>query len=135
MELIVIHFPDDVPGDQLVPEVRRLVAEKIVSIVDLAFITRAADGEVSTYELSEREGDDRYEMWDEVLTAIEGLISDEDMAEIAEGVEPGMTAAVLLFEHTWAQRFSEIVRDAGGELAFAERIPATVADVVATAAA
>jgi uncharacterized membrane protein len=135
MELIVIHFPDDVPGDRLVPEVRRLVAEKIVSIVDLAFVTRSASGEVSTYELNDREGDDRYEAWDDVLDAIEGLISDDDMAEIAEGVEPGMSAAVLLLEHRWAQRFSEIVREAGGELAFAERIPATIVDVVATAAA
>jgi Family of unknown function (DUF6325) len=132
MELVVIHFPDAIPGDQLVPEVKRLVDSKIVNIVDLAFVTRSPAGEVATVE-RDRGGDAGYQVWVDALEAVEDLISDDDLAGIAQGVEPGMAAAVLLFEHLWARPFNDIVRRAGGELAFAQRIPAEIVDAIESA--
>jgi hypothetical protein len=133
MELLVIHFPDEVPGEKLVPELNRLIDTDLIHLVDLAFVVRNADGDVSTFELNDRDGIPGYEALDGVLHTVEGLIADDDLSMIAEGVEAGHTAAVLLFENVWASRFAEIVREAGGELAYSQRIPPPVVDAIASA--
>jgi uncharacterized membrane protein len=133
MELAVVEFTDAVPGTRLAPELKRLVEADVIRIVDLAFVTKNADGTISTFELSDREGDAEYEALDEILYAVDGLISDEDLDDIAEDVSEGATAMIVLFEHAWATRLREIFDNAGGELVFTERISAAVVDAVARA--
>ena len=36
----------------------------------------------------------------------------------------------MLFENVWASRFATIVRDAGGELAYSQRIPPSTIDAI-----
>src|SRR5262245_44010480 len=116
VELVVIDFPGDVPGQQLVPEMARLIEGGLVKVVDVAFVTRSPDGQVKRYELGDRAGEPGYEALDGVVETVDGLIAATDLDAIAEGVETGHTAAVLLFENAWASRFSEIVQGAGGQL-------------------
>jgi hypothetical protein len=40
---------------------------------------------------------------------------------------------VLLFEHLWAAEFTQALRNAGGELIYDERIPASVVEEVSRA--
>jgi hypothetical protein len=134
MELAVVEFPHGVPGERLAPELARLVDSGVIRIVDLTFVTKSADGTVSTFELSERDGEDDFEALDGILHAVEGLISEDDLAEIAAEVNAGATAAVLLFEHVWARDLREIMTSVGGEVAWTERIPAAVVEAVAAAA-
>jgi len=130
MELVMIEFPDAVPGEQLAPELRRLLDAGVIRVVDLAFIERNADGEVATFELSEREGDPAYEALDVIPETIDGLISDADLTALADNVDSGSTAAVILFEHVWANRLKEMVTAAHGAVVYGERIPEAVADAV-----
>lgn len=130
MELAVVEFTDDVPGSRLAPELKRLVEADVIRIVDLAFITKNDDGTISTFELADREGDAEFEALDEILYAVDGLISDEDLDDIAEDVSEGATAMVVLFEHAWAERLRDIFDSAGGELILTERIPAPAVDAI-----
>jgi hypothetical protein len=130
MELTVVEFTGAVPGARLAPELRRLVDADVIRIVDVAFVSRAPDGTVEPFELADREGDPDYEPLDEVLAALDGLISDEDLDDIAEDVSAGATAMVLLFEHTWAGRLREIVGEAGGDVTYTERISTAVVDAL-----
>ena len=134
MELTVVEFPGPVPGEQLAPELRRLVEADVIRIVDLVFLEKDANGDVVVYELRDREGEDDYEAFDELVYAVEGLIADEDLDEIAADVEAGNTAAVLLVEHVWAAKLAEITRAAGGEVIWTERIPAAVVEAVGATA-
>jgi uncharacterized membrane protein len=131
MELTIVEFPGDVPGDQLAPELRRLVDADVIRIVDLVFLEKDASGEVTAFELRDREGDDAYEAFDDLVYAVEGLIAMEDMDEIGADISPGDVAAVLLVEHVWAAKLSEITRNAGGEVVWTERIPAAVVEAIA----
>jgi uncharacterized membrane protein len=130
MELTVVEFPGAVPGEQLAPELRRLVEADVIRIVDLVFVEKDADGDVVVFELRDREGDDSYEAFDDLVHSVEGLIADEDLDEIAADVDAGNVAAVLLVEHVWAAKLAQITRAAGGEVVWSERIPAAVADAV-----
>jgi len=133
MELIMIEFPDAVPGERLAPELRRLLDAGVIRVVDLAFIERTSDGDVSTFELSEREGEPAYEALDIIPETIDGLISEADLAALAENVDAGSTAAVILFEHMWANRLRDMVAAADGTVVYGERIPEAVAEAVAHA--
>ena len=55
-----------------------------------------------------------------------GLLSEADLQDLGEDLDPGTTAAALLFEHVWATRFAIAVRAAKGELVLSERIPHAV---------
>lgn len=52
-----------------------------------------------------------------------GMLSEADLTELAETLEPDSTVAALLFEHVWATSFAGVVRSAGGALLMAQRIP------------
>jgi len=130
MELVMIEFPGAVPGERLAPELKRLLDAGVIRVVDLAFIERTSDGEVATFELSEREGEPAYEALDIVPETIDGLISDADLAALADNVDPGSTAAVILFEHLWANRLRDMVAAADGTVVYGERIPEAVAEAV-----
>ena len=58
--------------------------------------------------------------------SVSGLLSEGDLKELADDMEPGSTAAVLLVEHVWATRLAKAVRAAQGSLVLAERIPHAV---------
>jgi hypothetical protein len=51
------------------------------------------------------------------------LLSEEDVAEVAEALEPGSTAGLLVYENLWAAPFASAVRRSGGQLVANGRIP------------
>ena len=51
------------------------------------------------------------------------LLSEEDVTSLAAAIEPGSSAAVLVWENTWAAPFGSAVRRAGGQLVASGRIP------------
>ena len=55
-------------------------------------------------------------------------MSEDDGQRISELLEPNSSAAVMVFENTWASRFTEAMRHADGEVVFNERIPRAVID-------
>ena len=51
------------------------------------------------------------------------LGKDEDLAEAASVLEPGTTAAVLVWENRWAAPVAVAIRKSGGQLVASGRIP------------
>ena len=51
------------------------------------------------------------------------LLSEDDVAAVAAAIEPGSSAAVLVWENTWAAPFASAVRRSGGQLVASGRIP------------
>ncbi len=51
------------------------------------------------------------------------LLSEDDVIAVAEAIEPGSSAAVLVWENVWAAPFASALRRAGGQLVASGRIP------------
>ena len=51
------------------------------------------------------------------------LLAEPDLEEIGGVLEPGSTAAVLVWENTWAAPYGSAVRRSGGQLVTSGRIP------------
>jgi hypothetical protein len=55
--------------------------------------------------------------------ASSGLLGDEDLDEAANALEPGTSAAVLVWENRWAAPVATALRRSGGQLVASGRIP------------
>ncbi|HEU4462513.1 MAG TPA: DUF6325 family protein [Solirubrobacterales bacterium] len=127
IDYILVEWPGRQPNGEVAPHLVDLVDRGVIRILDLAFVTKDEDGTVAGLELSDL-GDGAGEL--EVFAgASSGLLGDDDLTEAAAALEPGTSAAILVFENTWAAPFAAAVRRSGGQLVASGRIP--VDDVLA----
>lgn len=119
IEFYAIGFEGDKPGPGVLQAIDDLVASGTVNVLDLVFATRAPDGELTVLELS-----DTIDDADVPALDLAGLASDEDINDLAEGVAPGTSAAILVVELLWAKAFASALFDAGGVVLARQGIPA-----------
>ncbi len=121
IDYILVEWPGRQPNGEVAPHLVDLVDRGLIRILDLAFVTKDEDGAVAGIELADL-GDGAAEL--EVFEgASSGLLSDDDLTEAAAALEPGTSAALLVFENTWAAPFATAVRHSGGQLVASGRIP------------
>lgn len=121
IDYLVVEWPGRQPTGEAAPIVADLVERGIIRVLDLAFITKDADGEVAGLEIS-----DLGEQVEELKLfegASSGLLGDEDVEEAAKALEPGTSAALLVFENRWAAPFASALRRSGAQLVASGRIP------------
>lgn len=126
-EFIVAQFDTDLPSPAVVEAILDLVASGTVRLLDLLIVRRGLDGSVELLELEEI--GDQIGMADVQLEA-SGLAGDEDVAAIADLIEPGRAGAVLVIEHRWATELASRFFAAGGSVVHTERIPAPVVNAI-----
>jgi hypothetical protein len=120
IDYVVIEWPDRQPSGEGVPILLDLVERGIVRIIDLAFITKAEDGTVAALELADVGA---IEGLEELVGASSGLLDESDVAEAGEALEPGTSAALLVYENSWAAPFAAALRRNGAQLVANGRIP------------
>ena len=108
IEFYAIGFDGDKPGPGVLQAIDDLVAAGTVNVLDLVFVARSADGELSVLELSD------IVVSDGPSLDLAGLASEEDIDDLAAGVAPGTSAAILVVELLWAKAFAGALWDAGG---------------------
>ena len=91
------------------------------------FIAKAEDGSVAALEIADL--GDEIDVFAAFEGASSGLLGDDDIAEAGNALEPGTSAALLVYENSWAAPFAAAVRRSGGQLVASGRIP--VQDVLA----
>lgn len=122
IDYILVEWPGQQPNGEVAPHLVDLVERGLIRILDLAFIAKGEDGSVAGLELADL-GDGAAEL-SIFEGASSGLISDDDVSEAAAALEPGTSAALLVFENSWAAPFVAAVRRSGGQLVASGRIPA-----------
>ncbi len=122
VEYMVVAFPGNKFRGEIAPALQQLVDSETIRIIDLAFVTKDADGEIAALEVSDLDPD--------VQAALErmggqasGLFNDDDLKAAAEELEANSSAALLVWEDLWATRLANAIRDADGVLLDLERIP------------
>jgi uncharacterized membrane protein len=134
IEVIVIGFPENRFTGTIVSEVKALIDRDIIAVVDAILIAKDAEGEVAFVEFEQGDlGEDLAELSTLLADAVHDLLSDEDVEEFAADLEPNSSAAVLVFEHTWAKPFRDAVVGAGGFVLRDIRVPGAVVDEVLAA--
>lgn len=121
IDYLVIEWPGRQPTGEAMPHLVDLVDRGLIRLLDLAFIAKDEDGSVTRVEIADL-GDQEQEF--AVFVGVEsGLLSDQDTDEAAAALEPGTSAALLVYENRWALPFATAVRRGGGQLVASGRIP------------
>ena len=79
----------------------------------MVFITKDIDGTVGAVEIDNKH-DARFTSFTWMLQGTMGLLSEEDIDQLARDLPPDTSALVLLFEHRWAVNVKRAIMAAGG---------------------
>ena len=121
IDYILVEWPGRQPTGEAVPILVDLVDRGIIRILDLAFIAKDEDGAVAGIDIADV-GAEVPEMT-VFEGASSGLLGDDDITEAGGALEPGTSAALLVYENSWAGPFASTVRRSGGQLVASGRIP------------
>jgi hypothetical protein len=122
VDIAIISFPGNKFNGDVVPSLKALVDEGTVRILDLVFVNKDEEGNVESIEINDTEAYGALG-FDDIDEEIDDLLTVEDIARAAELLDRNSSAALLVWENTWAERFSKAVRDSNGHLVAYERIP------------
>ncbi|MEZ5184480.1 MAG: DUF6325 family protein [Candidatus Nanopelagicales bacterium] len=120
VDVAVVLFEGNNFNGEVAPALAELQQSGTVRIIDLAFLTRDADGTAAFVEVEDADVADAFS---EITESRLDLLNDEDLMGMAEGLEPNSSAVVLVWENTWASRLAAAIRGSGGELISYFRIP------------
>ena len=121
VDYLIIEWPGRQPTGEAAPILVDLVDRGLIRVIDIAFLAKGEDGSVTTLELSSLA--EQSESLSELAGASSGLLSGEDAEEAATALEPGTSAAILVYENRWAAPFAAALRRSGAQLVANGRIP------------
>ena len=119
IDYVVLEWPGRQPTGEVAPMIVDLADRGLIRILDIAFLVKREDGTVDAIELSDLDGDG----FAEFEGASSGLIGQDDLEEAAAALDPGTSAAVLIWENRWAAPVAVALRRSGGQLVASGRLP------------
>ncbi len=122
VDWLVVEFPGSKFHGEIAPALDDLVERGIVRVLDLLILKKDTDGSLEAFELADL---DESEIGQ--LRAYEAelamLLGEDEVAAVAEAIEPGSAAACMVYGNAWAAPFASAMRRAGGQLVADGRIP------------
>ena len=137
VQILTIAFPGNRFRGEILPELERLKSAGLARLVDLLVVRKDATGAIATLTASDLEWEEAVDFGSRVgelvgwgvagaegreIGALAGaadsadghLLDEEDVHNLAAGIPPGMSAAIILIEHLWSQRLRDAIARAGG---------------------
>jgi hypothetical protein len=130
IEVLVVGFPGNQFTGGILPEIEKLVEAETITVVDALFITKDENGDVDFLEFDQIDENEDVAALGQFIGDRLEMLSDEDAEAFAEALEPGSSAAALVFEHTWFKPLRDELLDSGGILIADMRIPGLVVEAV-----
>jgi len=118
IDYVILEWPGEQPTGTVAPLIVDLVDRGIIRVLDVAFLGKDENG--SGFAIDVPDLDDAFAAF---IGASSGLLRPEDLEEAAGVLEPGTSAAVLIWENRWAAPVAVALRRSGGQLVASGRIP------------
>ena len=123
IDYIVVEWPaGKQPDGQGLKHLIDLTDRGIIRVIDLAFVKKEDDGTVSGMAITDLDADGSLDLV-EFEGASSGVIGEEEYEDAGDVLEPGASAAILVYENTWAAPFATALRKNGAQLVANGRIP------------
>ena len=127
VDYLVVKFPGNKFNGEILPELAKLEKSGIIRVIDLALVIKDAKGKVFVTEAKDVKGKegDAFSAFAKLVGEAEWFSLD-DIDAIAAALPNNTSAAILLFENTWAIHFKEALINSGAELVDQGRIPSEI---------
>jgi hypothetical protein len=123
IDYLMVEWPADrQPTGEAFPLLLDLVDRGVIRVLDLAFVRKQEDGSVAGINMRDLDlaGSPELAVFE---GASSGLLGEDDFSEAGAAIEPGCSAAILVFENAWAAPFASALRRTGARLVANGRIP------------
>ncbi len=121
IDYIIVEFKGNNFTGEVIDELAKAVKSKTIAVLDLSLITKDADGAVAAIELTDMQDAGMAEFVKE--NNIEaGLITTDDVEEVAEMMDNDCSVGLLVIEQLWAIGLKKAIINAGGALVAEGRI-------------
>ena len=122
VDYLVVEWP---PGKQPTGEGLNILVDLtergLIRVLDLAFVQKEQDGSIKGLLLADFDSDGTLDLA-EFEGASSGMLGQDDYDEAGAALEPGASAAILVYENRWAAPFVAAVRRSGAQLVGSGRI-------------
>jgi uncharacterized membrane protein len=138
IQLIVIGFESNERfRGNIMRELNKVRVKGLIRLLDLLFVLKDQQGNISAFQETDLSQEEEAE-YGALINQMIGLtpavhpagamnpalsladheygLTAEDVQHVADQIEPGTSAALLLIEHTWAANLKTSVRQAGGRM-------------------
>jgi hypothetical protein len=118
IDYIVIGFPGNNFKGEVIKELATASKQDTIAILDLALISKDADGNITKIELTDQPAIESVLKVD----ALQGLITEEDVEEVGSVLAEDCSAGLLIVEQLWAKGLKQAILNADGVLMAEGRI-------------
>jgi uncharacterized membrane protein len=122
VDWVVLEFPGSKFNGSIAPVLKDLTDRGLIRVLDLLVVKKDEDGSFEAFEI---EDVDDSELGDlrSYESALAMVLGEQDLEDIASVIEPGSSAAVLVWENKWSAPFGAAVRQVGGQMIARGTIP------------
>ncbi|MFN8471062.1 MAG: DUF6325 family protein [Anaerolineae bacterium] len=122
VDLLVVEFKGNHFTGKALREIHQLVSDGFIRVIDMVILTKDAEGNLAKMEITDVKPEIASDL-DLLKPAISQMLTMGDIDDIGALLDNETTAGVLLYENVWATKALEAIKDAGGKLVIAQRIP------------
>lgn len=123
VDWMVVGFPGaDFGQGKVAPYLEDLIDRGLIRVLDLLFVRKDSEGMLEAAEISDLD-ESELGQFRTAEADLAMVLSEQDVQDLGETIEPGTSAAVLVWENLWAAPFGAAVRQSGGQLIASGRIP------------
>jgi hypothetical protein len=115
LEYVVFEFQGNHFRGDIVPALKKAVQAGTIRVIDIIFVRRDESGGITVLELEDLDPEMQL-TFSEAVQDVTGMLSQSDVESIAELLTPNSSAAMMLFEHTWAKELRDAIAGANGRL-------------------
>ncbi len=134
IEILTISFPGSTFNGKILDEIGKLLDRDVISILDGVLVRKTSSGDIEFTEFGQDDlADEVAPLAALIGEAVYDLLSEEDISELAAGLEPGSAAAMIAFEHEWVKPLRDAIAESGGILVSDLHVPGQVVDEVLAA--
>lgn len=129
IDYIIVGFENAQFDGSILAALSDAIDKGIIKVVALSFVSKAADGTVTTLDVAQLNDNYVVDFVQKYGVSSDSITSD-DTAEVAEVLNEGEAAGLLVIEQVWAKPFKQAVINANGYLIAEGRIhPEAVAEL------
>jgi hypothetical protein len=122
IDLLAIEFPGNRFTGAGLYELHKLVAAGTLSVIDLVIVTKNQAGQVSAMDLHDL-GPDASGALTALHATISQMLTRDDIEAVGEQLANNTTAAIMLYENSWAAKTKQAIMEANGKVVMQARVP------------
>jgi hypothetical protein len=124
VDVYIIGFPGNKFTGRIAPAIMELVESGTIRVLDLLFVTKDADGVVTSLEAADIDEDGAAFL--SIDVAQPGALGPEDAEEVSDDLPSNSSALLVAFENLWAAKLVDALQAADAVVIDSIRIPVDV---------